>query len=203
MARAVMQQLARFGEVRRGRLGISMQDAAGREGAAIVQVQPGSPAERAGLRAGDIVTTLNGRPVQSAAELRAQLGVIPAGETVEMRVQRGAETPTVRTKIGEIESRQVPGGESVAQLPGATLANAERQSARGRERLVLVAAVQEGSPAFQHGLRSGDLIVGVNRRRTATVAELGKALAAGGRVALNILRGDFQLTLTIRVGREG
>jgi serine protease Do/serine protease DegQ len=198
MVRAVMQQLARFGEVRRGRLGIQMQDVPGREGAQIAQVQADSPAERAGLRPGDLVTALNGRPVRAAAELRARLGVIPAGETVELRIERGGETRTVRARIGELDARRAAGGERIAQLAGATLANAERQTARGKERVVLVTAVETESAAFAAGLRPGDVVLGVNRRRVATVAELAQALSPEGRLALNVLRGDFQLTILLR-----
>ena len=198
MARAVMQQIARFGEVRRGRLGIQMQDLPGRDGAAIAQIQPDSPADRAGLRSGDIVTAVNGRPVRGAAELRAQLGVIPVGETVEMRVQRGTEIHTVRARIGELEARHAGGGETLAQLVGASLRNAERAVARGKERVVLVAAVEAGTPAFQAGLRPGDLIIAINRRRVASVAELANALAGKETAALNVVRGDFLLTIPVR-----
>src|SRR5438270_79496 len=109
LARAVMDQLVRFGEVKRGRLGISMTDIPGGEGAQVAQVQPKSPAEQAGLREGDVISGLNGRPVRSAAELHARLGVVPVGETVELRVQRGNDTHTVKAKIGEIENAQAAG----------------------------------------------------------------------------------------------
>src|SRR5207244_11624405 len=62
MARAVMDQLIKFGEVKRGRLGISMTDVVGGEGATVAEVQSNSPASTAGLRKGDVVTALNGRP---------------------------------------------------------------------------------------------------------------------------------------------
>src|SRR5690242_4038854 len=97
LARAVTDQLVRFGEVRRGRLGITMQDAVGGvDGAVITEVQANSPAETAGVRKGDIVTALNGRPVRGAAELRARLGVVPVGDTVELRVDEKGETRTIK-----------------------------------------------------------------------------------------------------------
>ena len=198
MVRAVTQQIARFGEVRRGRLGIQMQDLPGRDGAAIAVVQADSPAEKAGLLKGDIVTAVNGRPVRGAAELRATLGVIPAGETIEMRIQRNGEARALRVRIGELEARHAGGGVTVAALPGAGLRDAERTGPRGRERAVLVAAVEAASRAFQVGLRPGDVIVGVNRRRVASVAELAKALGARDATALNVVRGDALLTLPLR-----
>jgi serine protease Do/serine protease DegQ len=198
IAQAVMSQLIRFGEVRRGQLGLSMTDVVGAEGATIAEVQPNSPAAQAGLRKGDVVNALNGRPVRSAAELRARLGVMPAGETVELRVQRGKGSQVLKAKIGEIAGAGGAGGQTVQELAGASLRELERRSLRGRERAVLVASVGAGTPAFKHGLRAGDVILGVNGRRITSVAELGQALRGPGNVALNIVRGDSLLSLPLR-----
>jgi serine protease Do/serine protease DegQ len=198
IARAVMDQLIRHGEVRRGRLGISMQDVTGGEGAVVAEVQPDSPAARAGLRRNDVVHALNGRPVRSAAELRARLGVMPVGETVELRVRRGGETRTLQARIGEIAGAAGAGGQTVQELAGAALQEVERRSSQGRERAVLVASVSAGSAAFRHGLRAGDLILGVNGRRVQSVAQLANALRASSSVALNVLRGDSLLSLPVR-----
>ncbi len=197
MAHAVMEQLIRFGEVKRGRLGLAMQDVAGGEGATITEVQANSPAAAAGLRKGDVVTGLNGRPVRGAAELRARLGVVPVGETVEMRVQRGSETQMLKARIGELEKARRAGGQSINELAGAELSDAQRQSGR-RERAVLVTAVDPGSEAFRHGLREGDVILGVNQRRITTVQTLVRALRASGPLALNVVRGDTVLSIPIR-----
>jgi Do/DeqQ family serine protease len=194
IARAVMDQLIRYGEMRRGRLGLSMQDVIGGEGAAVAEVQPDSPALQAGLRKGDVITGFNARPVRSAAELRARLGVMPVGETVELRVQRGGESRTLKARIGEIAASGVAGGQAVQGLAGASFKEVER----GRRRAVLVAGVKAGSPAFKQGLRAGDIILGVNGRRVASVGELSKALRGSGGVALNILRGDSLLSLPLR-----
>ena len=198
MAHAVMEQLIRFGEVKRGRLGISMEDVVGGEGARIAEVQPGSPAAAAGIKAGDVVTGMNGRPVRGAAELRARLGVVPVGETVELRVQRGKETHAFKARIGEIEKGQIAGAQALPELPGAALADAERRSVGGRSRAVLVTSVEAGSAAFAHGLRGGDLIIGVNQHRVMTVQQLAKALRVQGRMALNVLRGDTLLAIQVR-----
>jgi serine protease Do/serine protease DegQ len=198
LARAVMEQLIRFGEVKRGRLGISMQDVAGGEGAQVADVQGNSPAAQAGLKTGDVVIALNGRPVRGAAELRARLSVVPVGESVDLRVQRGSEAQVLRARIGELEKGQLAGGQTLRELPGAAVAPAERKGLPGRNRAVLVTGVEAGSPAFVHGLRAGDLIIGVNQRRVTSVAELAKALQGSGRVALNVIRGDIQLAIPIK-----
>lgn len=103
----------------------------------------------------------------------------------------------IRARIGEVEARRPGDGEPLAQLPGAALRNAERAGAGGKERVVLVAAVEAGTPAFQAGLRPGDLIIGVNRRRVASVADPAKALSRSDATALNVVRGDFVLTIPL------
>jgi len=160
-------------------------------------VQANSPAAQASLRKGDVVGALNGRPVRSAAELRARLGVLPVGETVELRVQRGKESHTLKARIGEIASAGA-GGSTLQELAGASLREVEGRGSRGRERAVAVASVQADTLAFKHGLRAGDVILGVNGRRITSLAALGKALRGSGSVALNVLRGDSLLSLPVR-----
>jgi Do/DeqQ family serine protease len=195
MARAVMDQLVKFGEVRRGRLGITMADVVGGEGAAISEVQAESPAAQAGLRKGDVVTGLNGRPVRGAAELRARLGVVPVGEQVDLQVSRGSETRTLKAKVGAIEGGGA-GGAALQELAGAALQDIERASPSGRNRAVLVTSVKANSTAFRHGLRAGDLIVGVNGRRISSTKELAAALRARG-IRLHVLRGDNVLNIPV------
>jgi len=204
MARAVMQQLIRFGEVRRGRLGIKMQDLTSelakglgvpaREGVAVVEVQPESPAAKAGLREGDVIVALNGRPMHGTDELRAVLGVTPPGETVELRVLHGAAERTLRVRVGEAQANHATGGETIAELAGATFVATDVEGDRG----VLVTGVRAESRAFEYGLRAGDVVVGVNKKRVRSVAELSAGLRRSGRLSLNVLRGDFLLNIQIR-----
>jgi serine protease DegQ len=105
IARAVMDQIVRFGEVRRGRLGITMQDLAGADGASVAEVEPRSPAAQAGLRKGDVIVALNGRAVRRAAELRARLSVVPVGERVELGIQRGGQPQLIRATVGPVQNR--------------------------------------------------------------------------------------------------
>ncbi len=198
LARAVIDQLARFGEVKRGRLGISMQDVAGGEGAQVEQVLPNSPAAQAGLRKGDVVVALNNRPVRGAAELRARLSVVPVGDTIELKVQRGKESQALRARIGELEKGRLSGGQAVPELAGATVVDAEAKGLPGRNRAVGVVSVEANSRAFAHGLRAGDLIIGVNQRRVTSVQELTKLLKSNGRISLNVLRGETQLAIPLR-----
>jgi S1-C subfamily serine protease len=102
MARRVMDQLTRYGEVKRGRIGVAIQDltpdlaqtmsTAHTTGAVIARVEPDSPAERAGLRTGDLVVAANGVPVRSGTQLRNVIGLSGVGSAVDLRIDRkGAE----------------------------------------------------------------------------------------------------------------
>jgi serine protease Do/serine protease DegQ len=205
MARKVMDQLIRYGEVRRGRLGITAQDvtpdlakALGlkeAEGAVVVEVVPKSPAEGAGLRQRDVIVAIGGKPVRGSADVRNQLALVPVGEDVELDVLREGRPRKLRARIGEVAPA---GGEgaAVAALPGARLTDVER---RGRGQGVGVVAVEQGSAAWNYGLRQGDVIVAVNQQRVTGVRTLQQALAAAERgLTFTVVRGDFVLNLTAR-----
>jgi len=212
MARAVMGQIVRYGEVRRGRLGIEMADVPAEaqrklrlpslDGAIIANVQAGSPAERAGLREGDVVTTLNGRPVRSSAELRARLGLTPVGDEIELGIVRESGAQRIRTRIAAPQTSGSGEAQTVTQLPGLQVVEIERGSPlfqRLRGGGLVVIAVDPGSRALQAGFHPGDIIYAVNRRRVQTLAEFQKLLRAAERgYAVSLLRGDFSLTIIVR-----
>jgi serine protease Do/serine protease DegQ len=212
MARAVMGQIVRHGEVRRGRLGIEMADVpadaqrklrlASLDGALIANVQTGSPAERAGLREGDVVTALNGRAIRNAGELRARLGLTPVGEEIELNIVRNGAQQRIRTRIAAPQALNDSDGQAVAQLPGLHIVEIEGGSPlaqRLRGGGLVVTAVDAGSRALQAGFRPGDIIYAVNRRRVQSLAEFQGLLRAAERgYAVSLLRGDFSLTIIIR-----
>jgi serine protease Do/serine protease DegQ len=123
--------------------------------------------------------------------------VVPVGETVALRVQRGTETHTLKATIGEIQKTSSAGGQAVQELSGASFQEVEKKGLAGRNRAVLVTSVKPESPAFQHGIRAGDLIIGVNGRRVTSVPDLTRALRAKSGVQLNVLRGDNMLTIPV------
>ncbi len=110
MAHAVMEQLIRFGEVRRGRLGVVVQDVTpdmteslnltAAQGALVTQVENGSPAERAGIRSGDVIVAVDGQPVTTATDLRNRLGLVPLGERVEVDLMRRGRPLSVSASVG-------------------------------------------------------------------------------------------------------
>lgn len=212
MARAVLTQIARFGEVRRGRLGISMVDltpdiakkfgVSATEGVVIAAVQAGSPAEKAGLRERDVIVALGGRPVRAAAELRARLGLTPVGEEIELQVLRGKETRNIRTTIAAPQGPASESGQAVPQLPGMSVVEIERGSPLYQQLKgggLIVADVEQGSRAWMAGFRPADIIYAVNGRRVRSLAEFQKAAGgAKGGYSVSLLRGDFNVTIIVR-----
>jgi serine protease Do len=107
MARRVMEQIVETGRVQRGRIGISLRelnpsaDGGRSEGARIAEVSPGSPAETAGLRKGDIVLRVDDRPIHSAAQLRNRIGLARIGEQVRLTVERSGTAQNVTVAVGQ------------------------------------------------------------------------------------------------------
>lgn len=211
MARQVMAQLQRFGEVRRGRLGVSTTDLTpelarqlglkAAEGAVVVAVETGSPAGKAGLRKGDVMLSANGRPIRGSADVRNRVGLTPIGEEIALGIERpGAGRSEVRARVAEPFAVTSSAGEAVPQLAGARVANIEPgMPMYGQVEGVIVVAVESGSAAALNGLRAGDIIYGVNRRRVRSIAECLPALrGAESPLRISLLRGEYRITLVIR-----
>ena len=210
MVRKVMEQIIRFGEVRRGRVGVVTQDmthelaqslAAGSiDGAVVVKVEPGSPADKSGLKLRDIVTGVSGKPVRGSADLRNRMGLIPVGEEVELRVQRGGRPLTLRLRIAELFTMTEIPGEAVPQLAGVRVSNIEPgMPVYGMVEGAIVTRIEPNTPGAKTGLRPGDVLYGVNSSRVRSVAELLASLRQAERpLRIFLLRGDSRLTLTIR-----
>jgi serine protease Do len=110
MARKITEQLAAYGSVKRGQLGVMIQDltpdlaeAFGLDvsgGAVIANILPSSSADRAGLERGDVIVAVNSAPIRGAAQLRNKIGLLRLGETVELEVIRKGKTRSITAKIG-------------------------------------------------------------------------------------------------------
>ena len=203
MARSIMQQLIDFGEIRRGLLGVNMQDLTpdlaealgleAREGAVVNRVLTGSAAHEVGIQRGDVITHIDDVPVTSAAALRSRVGVTPTGQTIELTVLRGRERLTVKATIGQRRVRQEASAAPHARLQGALLNDVVAED--GSE-FVQASGVERRSPAWVLGLRPGDLIIAANRQRVKDLDQLRKVAHAGGRsLLLHVRRGSASLYL--------
>ncbi len=210
MAATVMEQLTRYGEVRRGRLGVIIQDLTpelaealnleSAQGAIVTQVEPDSAAEEAGLKAGDVVVALNDRAISSSKDLRNQVGLTRVGDRIEITLLRDGERKTVRARIEAPRAVSLEATEAVPQLRGAVFERLNNDHPLyGEVGGVVVADVDRGSPAWRNGLRKDDVIIAVNRQPVRSVEELSAALKSTGRaVALNIIRDNAHLFIVVQ-----
>jgi serine protease Do/serine protease DegQ len=173
-----VDQLQRFGEVRRGRLGIQFQDLTPElaeafsfnrnQGAVISNVYDNSAAKHAGLKAGDIVTGVNDRPISSAADLRNRIGLTPVDDPIKLTILRDGKILSIQAKIEAIPNDRTLGEDINLHLAGAVLGNyIEKDS--NESLAVEITRVKPGSKAFLSGLRQGDLIVSANRQRVKNI----------------------------------
>ena len=211
IATAVMRQLAEHGEMQRGRIGVMIQDLTPdlaealdldvERGALVSRVESGSPAEEAGLQAGDVIAAVNGSDVEGSRDLRNAIGMVRVGEEITVEVQREQRRIRLAVRVGRAETGMRLGSVDIPPaLRGAALRDL-RQGDPGHDRIegVIAAEVEPGSPAARNGIRPGDVIVAVNRRRVRNSEELEAAFEQAGRVlALNIVRGNGQLFIVIR-----
>ena len=202
MARQVMDQLVRFGEVRRGRLGVRTQDltpdiaaALGlerTEGAMIARVAPESPAAQAGIEQGDIVVEVDGAPIRDSADLRNRIGLVRVGRVIEMTVLRDGDRLNLRVEVREPRRLTIERTGPARKLSGATFVADPDEG-------IHVAEVEAGSPAARLGLRKQDIIVAVNRRKVRTLDDFEAAIqAAEASLELIVRRGNRRIRIVIR-----
>jgi serine protease Do/serine protease DegQ len=204
MVRSVTDQLIKYGQVKRGVLGINIYDVTPdiakeyglteSSGALIASVMPGSAAEKAGIKTGDIVTAIDGHVMKGAAELRRTIGMLRVGDKVEVSLLRDGKPHTVTALIaekGDVEVASAGAGAIHRSLEGAELADAPGSG-------VIVKSVQEGSPAAQSGLRSNDLIVGIGRAPVANLKAFREAAKDANLLLLNVRRGSQILLIPVR-----
>ena len=210
MAQQVMTQLVEHGEVNRGSVGVVVQDLTPdlakafdiqeTRGAVVSKVVKDSPAERGGLKSGDVVVRVNGKPVVTASELRTSIGLLRVGDTVTLDVLRDGKSRTIKVTIAEPVRAKSEGKQISPRLRGATFGAIDEDNPDyGHLQGVAVLDVTPGSPAWAAGLHKGDVIVSVNRRPVTNLDEFRKAAQSNGRgLLLNIRRGDGALFILIQ-----
>jgi len=216
MVQASLEQILENGEVRRGVLGVLIQDltqdlAAGfglsdqQTGVVISQVQENFGAANAGVRNGDIVTSVDGRTVKSAAALRNVIGLRRVGDVVELGILRNGRTEQLKVKISDPANNK-----QVAQAPNSPQTKANKSPQWLDERLsglvlqqkngqIEIAAIEANSPAFLSSLQPGDVIEEVNRTPIRSIQDLRKIMQANPKqLLLRIVRAESPLYLVIQ-----
>jgi len=195
MVRSVMDQIIKTGKVTRGYLGVSIQDITpdlatamklGKtHGALVADVDPKGPAAKSGLQSGDVIVEANGKPIEDSRELRLMISSMAPGSQINMRVLHNGQTRNVTVTLGELPVKETTSatkreksappepaeprlGLAVTELtPDITRHLNLPPDVKG----IIVADVEDGSPASEAGLQIGDVIQEVNRKPVRTIAD--------------------------------
>ncbi|WP_353797860.1 serine endoprotease DegP [Enterobacter cloacae] len=203
MVKNLTAQMVQYGQVKRGELGImgtelnselaKAMKVDAQRGAFVSQVMPNSSAAKAGIKAGDVITSLNGKPISSFAALRAEVGSMPIGSKVTLGLLRDGKAVNVSLELQQSSQNQVDSSTIFSGIEGAEMSN------KGADKGVVVNNVKANSPAARIGLKKGDVIMGANQQTVKNIAELRKILDSKPSVlALNIQRGDTSIYLLMQ-----
>jgi serine protease DegQ len=178
----VMAQLLTHGKVERGNLGLQTQAITPRiakllslkdtSGVVVTGVSAGSAAEQAGLQPGDVLTTLDGKPLRSVEDLRNTEGLLPLGSSVRLGVVRDGQSSIVTATLRAEKLSSVEGGQLDARLAGVTFSDLSDSQREQGMFGAAVAAVQPGSRAARAGLTTDDIVVGIGNQRIPGVSVL-------------------------------
>lgn len=209
MAKSVMLQLIQYGNVRRGALGIGAEDITpelasafnlgDHKGSVVTQVMPSSPAQKAGLQVGDIITSVNGASVKNANDVVNAIAFLRVDSKASITFLRNNKESTVTTVITDPQKRQQEEETLDPLLYGVGLKNFTLESpVHGDVKGVLVVSVEEDSNAWHADLRQGDVITSANQQKITNIDELKKiAHSAKDSMLLHILRGSGAMFIVV------
>jgi Do/DeqQ family serine protease len=214
MAKPVFSQLIQKGNVSRGYMGVTIQPVTEElarsfglkqaKGALVNDVIKGSPAGKAGIKQGDVITVLNGREVKDPSHLQRLVAEAGIGKVVKISIFRDGKTLELGITLASADSapkqrqRAEQGGqqEGEADLLGLVVEDSEQGDG------VAVVDTLRGGAAAEAGIKRGDVIVSINRKRTATAEEYGRALQQarrGGTLTILVRRGDASIYFALRI----
>ena len=210
LALRIMEQILNTGEVKRGFLGVSIQDitpelaeAFGltrKNGALINKVLKDSPADKAGLLPGDIVISIDGKKIRNANDVRNRIGLLPVGEKIKFKLLRDGKEFDLVVLVDEVTEREIKPRVSNDLLKGVTVSDIKKGSPYfGKVGGVLVLEIQRGSYAWISGLRANDVITSVNKNPIKNLDEFLSAVDKKEDVLLlRIVRGNMASFIVIK-----
>ncbi len=221
LAKSVLDQLKSKGKVTRGWLGVYIQpltpDAAenlgitDRRGALVSDVTSGGPAEKAGIRSGDVIVAFDGKAIKDEHELPTVVATTKPGKSVNVRLIREGKEISIAVTIAEMtaEPGKPAGGQGLSKDLGLTVQDITPEIARqleiGNTKGVVVTGVADGSPAEEAGFNEGDIIRAILRKNkrnpvnnAAEFAKLVKQFKADKTILFLVERGDARLLLTVK-----
>jgi len=189
MVRDITKQLIESGSISRGYLGVSIGNLntelrklyKNAEGAMVIEVRPDSPAEKAGLQRGDLITQIDQKSIDSASALKNSIGKYKPGSTVAVTFERDKKLQTVKIKLGDLNSEEISAQSDNTLLDGLQLSNLDMK-ARYNYRInedvegVLITDVDVKSEAYEQNIRPGDVVMQVEKHLTPDIATLKKVL---------------------------
>lgn len=195
MANNLVSQIIEFGEVKRGMLGIKGGELnadlakefniSTQQGAFISEVLPDSAAAKAGFKAGDVITEINGQKIRSFSELRAKVATSGVGKEIELTYLRDGKEDKAKVTLQSDSEAKTTAENVIPSLKGAEFNNYSSKGMKGVE----ISNVEKGSIAEMRSLKKGDIIIGINRHSVENIADLRRILdAKPSVVALNIVR---------------
>jgi len=195
MAKTILPDLKSKGKVVRGWLGVSVQDISeeiaknlnlkDREGALISDVFKGDPADKAGLKSGDVVIEINGKQVKDTHDLLMMIAAFRVGETIKVKIVRDGQEKMISITIAErTDKAELASAQQSGEAFGMTVQEITPEIARhlglGAQKGLIVVDVQEGSVAEDVGIQPQDIILQVNKVKTTTMKEYQKEIAKAG-----------------------
>lgn len=206
MAQTLVKQFIQYGEAKRGLLGIKGTELNAdiakafklntQRGAFISEVIPGSGSAKAGVKAGDVITGLNGKTIQSFAELRSKIATTEPGTVVKLALLRDGKPLNVDVTLDKSPESTTSLDSILPALQGASFSDGQsKEGAKG----ILLENVEKGSPAALIGLQKDDVIVAINREPVQNLTDMRKIIdTKPAIVALHIIRGDNSLYILAR-----
>ncbi len=213
VAMDVAEQLKSGGKVNRGRLGVLIQEVtadladsfglAKPQGALVAEVEPGSPADKAGVQVSDIILKFNGRAVENSIDLPRMVGATKPGTQSTLTLWRKGATKEVNVVVGAMPDEKIAAAAPEKKANRAGLVVSELTKEQKRQLKIESGLLVEdvSGAAARAGLRPGDVILAVNNREVATSDELSKLISEAGRksVALLVKRGEGSIYVPLRL----
>ena len=206
MMESSLSQILEHGEVKRGKIGVLIQDLTpelaqafdlerSQRGVLVAQVMKGSAAENAGLTAGDIITGVNGKATETASMLRNAIGLRSIGDTVKVSYLRDGQVKNTQITIAGDEETEAAQTKKTSdaldeRLEGLQLGEIDNK--------LVIQGIEHGSAAYYTGLQVGDVIVSVNRHDVSKLADMKKALQQKGNLLLRVIRDEMPLYIVIQ-----
>jgi serine protease Do len=210
MARTVMIQLIKYGSVRRGLMGVSVQDftpelsaafrlPANTLGALIAMVTPGSPAEKAGFKSGDVIQRINGEPIKNASQVKNIVGLLRVGARISLQILRQGKTITINLVTQDPEQYQQSSEAKNPFLFGTILKDFDQEvPIHGHVMGVMILRIAQNTAAAHAGLRVGDVIVSANQQPIKSLTQLSViSHQSSKQLLLNVMRQNGALFVVV------